>query len=322
MKLTNKDRSLSYGYRFFAIAWRYSRRAFLYSRRVFFYSRTVIFYCCTVIFYSSTVFSSHALFADERQPTAPQRIASFNICIDQLLWELVPHEHLVSLSYLTADPMWSAIAGEVQQMPLNHGLAEEIIPLRPDIVLAGDFDTPDAVNLLQRLGVNVVRLSLPRVLDDLAQQVITLGDLVGAKAEAANMAAHIQQELKNLADVPQGPRRLTAIWYSSNGVVIGDGTLENELMHLAGLRNLAAEKGLYGFNPLDLELLLAAKPDVLIIEESNAEAFSLAREYLSHPALENAHFTIIRLPAGLSGCAARVVGDVTGALKSALEQQH
>ncbi|MDO8344967.1 MAG: ABC transporter substrate-binding protein [Cellvibrio sp.] len=255
--------------------------------------------------------------------TPPQRIASLNICIDQLLWELVPHERLVSISYLTAHPMWSPIAAQVRGIPLNHGLAEEIVPLKPDVIFAGEFDAPEAVALLERLGNPVERLPLPRKLADINRQILQLGQLVGAKEKALAMTqknsaqvAELQVAARQAANTTQQP--LTAFWYSSNGVVIGDGTLEHELMLLAGLHNLAAERGMFGFNQLDLELLLSAKPQILIIEEGTAEAFSLAREYLAHPALSNAGFKIVRLPAGLSGCAASVLGDVAVALKQEL----
>lgn len=254
--------------------------------------------------------------------TPPQRIASLNICIDQLLWELVPHERLVSFSYLTADPMWSPIAGQVKGMPLNHGLAEEIVPLHPDIILAGEFDARDAINLLQRLGSRVERVALPRTLDDIHQQILQVGELAGVTEKAQQMSARIAQQLSALKITRQDPTPLTAFWYSSNGVVIGEGTLEHELMRFAGLRNLAAERGMYGFTPLDLELLLSAKPQILIVEESSSEAFSLAREYLEHPALATADFTLVRLPAGLSGCAASVVGEVAVALKQALKTEN
>lgn len=251
-------------------------------------------------------------------PTPPQRIASLNICIDQLLWELVPHERLVSISYLTANPMWSPIAAQVKGIPLNHGLAEEIVPLKPDIIFAGEFDAPDAIALLERLGNPVERLPLPRKLDDINTQILQLGELVGANAKALSMTQKSSAQVAELQAANKTQEPLTAFWYSSNGVVIGEGTLEHELMLLAGLRNLAAERGMFGFNQLDLELLLSAKPQILIIEEGSAEAFSLAREYLAHPALANAGFKIVRLPAGLSGCAASVLGDVAIALKQEL----
>lgn len=249
---------------------------------------------------------------------APQRIASMNICIDQLLWDLVAHERMVSISYLTASPVWSPIAEQVRGIPTNHGLAEEIVPLSPDLILAGEFDAASAVELLNRLGNTVTRLPLPRKLSDINEQIIQLGDLVGEGKKARAMAQQISAQVAELQATNEGHEPLTAFWYSSNGVVIGDGTLEHELMQLAGLRNLAAERGMHGFNQLDLELLLSAKPQILIIETSNAEGFSLAREYLAHPALENAGFKLVRLPTGLSGCATSVLGDVAIALKQEL----
>ncbi len=248
----------------------------------------------------------------------PGRIASINICIDQLLWELAPHERLVSFSYLTADPIWSPIANQVKGIALNHGLAEELVPLHPDIILAGEFDAPHAIDLLQKLGKRVERLPLPRTLGDINEQILQLANLVGAHEKAQHMVNNITAHIAGLQAANDGATPLTAFWYSSNGVVIGDGTLEHELMQLAGLRNLAAERGMFGFNQLDLELLLSAKPQILIVEENGDTAFSLAREYLSHPALRNADFNIVTLPAGLSGCAASVVADVAQVLKQEL----
>ncbi|HSC66270.1 MAG TPA: ABC transporter substrate-binding protein, partial [Cellvibrio sp.] len=186
----------------------------------------------------------------------PERIASLNICIDQLLWELVPHERLVSISYLTADPIWSPIAKQVQGMPLNHGLAEEIVPLRPDIIFAGEFDQRSPIELLQKLGKRVERLPLPRTLEDINVQIVQLAGMVGAQAKAQQMVEKINAQIAELKTASAGKTPLTAFWYSSNGVVIGDGTLEHEFMQLAGLRNLASERGMFGFNQLDLELLL------------------------------------------------------------------
>jgi iron complex transport system substrate-binding protein len=271
----------------------------------------------------------------QSQPkTPPQRIVSLNMCIDQLLWQLVPHERLSSLSYLSANPLWSPIADELKNsinnanltfkrgLILNHGLAEEIMPLQPDLILAGEYDARDALNLLQKLEQRVERLAIPEKLDDIQAQIIQLGELVGAESRAQHLVSEINSQLATLKSNGNQAEALTAFWYSSNGIVIGAGTLENELMHFAGLRNLAAEQGLYGFVPLDLELLLSAQPRLLIVEESNTEAFSLAREYLSHPALAAADFSVIELPGGLSGCAAAVVGDVALALQQGLKQEQ
>lgn len=254
----------------------------------------------------------------ETSLTVPQRIVSMNLCVDQLLWQLVPHERLVSISYLSAEPLWSPIAQQVQGMNLNHGLAEEIMPLHADKILVMPFDSPAAVQLLQRLGAPVASVMLPNNLAEIPQQILQLGNLVGAENTAQDLIADISQQFNKLDQLKQHTQARTAFWYSSNGVVIGGGTLEHELMTRAGLRNLAAEQGIDGFTPLDIELLIAAKPQLLIIEESSSEVFSLAREYLAHPALANQNMRIIRLPAGLSGCAATTVGEVADVLQREL----
>ena len=275
-----------------------------------------LFFLCAVIAQAQAQAQAQASGASSA--TTPQRIASLNICIDQLLWELVPHEHLVSISYLTASPMWSPIAEQVRGIPTNHGLAEEIVPLSPDLILAGEFDAATAIELLQKLDLRVERLPLPRTLSDINEQILQLAKLIGADAKAQQMVDKIDIQVAELIASNKGKTPLTAFWYSANGVVIGDGTLEHEFMQLAGLRNLAAERGMFGFNQLDLELLLSAKPQILIVEQGSDDAYSLAREYLAHPALQHADFKIIVLPAGLSGCAATVIGDVATQLKNSL----
>lgn len=247
-----------------------------------------------------------------------QRIASVNICNDLLLWSLVSHQRLVSLSYLTANPLWSPIAEEVGDIPVNHGLAEEIVPYKPDLVLAGEFDAAASVELLRRLNVRVERILLPRNLSDISKQIVQLANLVNANAQAELLINAINTQIAELKNLRSSHSPLRAYWYSSNGVVVGANTLEHELMTLAGLTNIAAEQGIIGFSPLNIELLLSAKPQLIIVEESNAGAYSRAREYLAHPALSHAGLQIIHLPAGLSGCAATTMVEVAQALQQQL----
>lgn len=254
---------------------------------------------------------SNVIFAEQPK----QRIVSMNLCIDQLLWELVDHQRIVSLSYLSSDTQWSPIASEVKLQHLNHALAEEIVPLNADLILAGEFDAPDAIQLLQKLNEPVARLKTPQSLKDIQQQWLDLGDLTGEKKSAQLFASQLQDEIQELMALANQQKRLRVLWYSLNGVVIGQGTLENELMDLAGLNNIAVEKNIVGFSPLDLELLLAAKPDALIMEESSSNHYSLAQEFLTHPALDQHKMKIIRLPAGFSSCSTSMVKDFTVAMK-------
>jgi iron complex transport system substrate-binding protein len=260
---------------------------------------------------------SNFVFADQPK----QRIASMNLCIDQLLWKLVDHKNIVSLSYLSADSQWSPIASEVKYYHHNHAMAEEIVPLNADLILAGEFDAPDAILLLQKLKQPVERLKTPQSLKDIQQQWLDLGALTGETKQAEIFSNQLQNEIQALGSLANQKIHLRVFWYSLNGVVIGQGTLENELMTLAGLQNIAAEKNISGFSPLDLELLLASKPDALIIEDANKDHYSLAQEFLTHPAMAQHQMKIIRLPAGFSSCSTSMVNDFTQAIKHYFAEQ-
>jgi iron complex transport system substrate-binding protein len=250
----------------------------------------------------------------------PQRIASLNMCIDQLLVKLVPKARIASVTYLSANPQLSTISDQLEGLHINHGLAEEIVPLNPDLIIAGDFGAVDAVVLLQRLGYTAERLPLPRTLDDISTHIENFGVLVGAQQAAVEMAQAIRAQLAEVdAQQLSFEQQTTAIWYSSNGVVAGGETLEHELMTRAGYRNLAAEHQRLGFAKFDLEELLVYAPEVIIVETGYAENFSLASEYLQHPALRK-RSRLVELPSALSVCTAPVVADALRALQNGVKQ--
>ena len=59
----------------------------------------------------------------------PRRIVSTNVCTDQLVLMLAERARIASISYLAADPTMSSMSREAVGLRVNHGLAEEIIPL-------------------------------------------------------------------------------------------------------------------------------------------------------------------------------------------------
>lgn len=258
----------------------------------------------------SLLLVSHLTFAQ----SAPQRIASLNLCIDQLLLAWVPKERIASVTYLSANPQLSTVAEQLNGVHINHGLAEELVPLQPDLIIAGEFGAADAVTLLQGFGYRVERIALPRTLDDIIVHIETLGELVGAQAQAAAMVRTIRAQLTALDAQQSASIKTTAIWYSPNGVVAGSDTLEHELLTRTGFRNLAAEQGIVSFAQMDLEQLVVAAPQVLIVEGGYVQAFSVAREYLQHPALTR-NSRVIELSAALSVCSAPVVADVLRTLR-------
>lgn len=240
--------------------------------------------------------------------TRPQRIVSINLCLDALLLRLVEPARINSLYYLSANPQFSSVAEQAKHFYLNRGLAEDIVPRNPDLIVSGDYTSAELKLLLAQLGLRVENLPLPRSLGDIAGHIRRLGQLTGNTIEAEAMAKEVEQTFARLDAQLPNLKPIPAYWYSSNGVVVGADTLENEIMARTGFHNLALDKKIVGFKQLDLESLILSKPKVIIVEASDVQAFSLAQEYVQHPALRSNGLRVIRLPTTLS-CIAPVAAD-------------
>src|SRR3569623_2131733 len=65
----------------------------------------------------------------------PLRVASLNLCTDEYLLLLAQPERVVSVSYLSQDPQKSALWKWAQHYRGNRGSIEDVLTLRPDLVL-------------------------------------------------------------------------------------------------------------------------------------------------------------------------------------------
>lgn len=228
-----------------------------------------------------------ALFLLIAMPAAaqPSRIVSINLCSDQLALMLAPRETILSVSYLAARADISMASDRIAGIPLNHGRVEEILPLAPDIVLAGRFTSRPTVFMLKRLGYAVLDQDISRSIADVRERVREAGRALGRAEEAEAAVAAMDDRLARLA-LPAGERRPTAIYYQPNGYTAGNDTLVSDVMAHAGLENLAARAGVRGHGRMPLETLVELQPEILIVDDRKPQAPALAYEMLRHPALK------------------------------------
>ncbi|HHW34710.1 MAG TPA: ABC transporter substrate-binding protein [Paracoccus solventivorans] len=212
----------------------------------------------------------------------PQRVVSMNLCTDQLAMLLAAPGQLVSVSYLAQDPQASTMVEQARAYPVNHGLAEEIYRLRPDLVLAGAYTTRATVAMLQRLGVPVAIFPPEADFDGIRGNLRRMGELLGREAEAEAQIAAFDHGLAALMDAPV--QRPTAALYYANSYTSGRDSLAGRIVEAAGLHNIAADAGLSGGGVLALEQLVLANPDLLIRGRRYAGR-SRAEEVLDHPAV-------------------------------------
>jgi iron complex transport system substrate-binding protein len=246
---------------------------------------------------------------------APQRIVSINLCTDQLAMLLVEPSRIKSLSFLAADPSSSAMAREGAAFHLNHGLAEEILPFDPDIVLAGPYAARPAVTMLRRLGYRVFELPLGRTLADVPHHIRLVARALGAEARGEELVRAFETRMAAIPPPPPGPRPVAAL-FAPNGITSGDDSLPAAVMEAAGFDNLAARHGMHGVGRFTLEAIAVARPDVLILGRLSVEYPSLAKATLDHPALRLSvpDSAVVGLPHHLWACATPHVAEAVARL--------
>ena len=227
---------------------------------------------------------------------APARVVSTNLCTDQLAMLIAAPGQLVSVSAVARDPVSSAMAREAAAYPVNHGAAEEIFLLSPDLVLGGEFMRPDTRATLERLGLRVETLPIETSFAQTRANILRIGALLGREERAAALAAEMDAGLEGERDgeldggreagraaSPPGARPTAALLYSG-GYTSGAGTLADEILERAGLDNIAARDGTQGLTRLPLERLVMEAPDLLVLGQNYGKP-ALAQEILRHPAV-------------------------------------
>lgn len=213
---------------------------------------------------------------------APGRVVSMNVCTDQLAMLIARPGQLHSVSWLAADPTISVLADDTGGLVLNHGLAEQIFLMKPDLVIAGTFSTRATVALLNRLGFRVEEFEPAASFDDIRANIARMGDLLGNPGRAADLIARFDADLAALNANPPSDRTL-ALYYANN-YTSGAGTLADAVVEASGLRHLGREMGYAGTVKLPLEMLVAAEPDLVAGRARDFGAPAKAQEGFRHPA--------------------------------------
>ncbi len=213
----------------------------------------------------------------------PKRVVSMNLCTDQLAMMLAAPGQLHSVSYLAIDPRGSAMAEEARNYRINHGLAEEIYLLQPDLVIAGSFSTHATIDMLEQLGIPVAVFKPAYGLDDVRDRIRQMGDVLGREENSQTLIADYNHRLDILQE--ETKYRPKAALYYANGYTSGDRTLAGQILTAAGFENVAAKAGYSTGGILPLEVLAMLQPEVLITGQRYPGA-SRSEEILDHPVLQ------------------------------------
>ena len=265
-----------------------------------------------------------AMFAGLSAPASAAtlpRIASMNVCTDQLLLPLADPEQILGLSRYARDDWQSWLAGDARRYPVLSGGAEDVLVLKPDVVVASSFDKRSTRELLKAQGLRVAEFSVPRNLDEVKAQIRRMGELVGhpdrAAAEIARLDAAMARARQAVSE-----RHISVLPLSRRGWVSGRDSLVSALLTETGLFNAAETLGIGSGGFASLEQIVQARPDFLLVSEAGDRAEDEGRAFLLHPALERFYPPSKRIviPERLTVCGGVMQADALDALVKELQR--
>src|SRR6056297_93647 len=210
------------------------------------------------------------------------RVVSVNVCTDQLVLLLAEPEQIVSLSPLSVDPRTSVMAQEAVNYSTNNAQSETIAMQNPDVVVAGAFNDPAFLRMLESISIEVETFPITSALSDIPDEIRKMGQVLDQSDKAEAIAAQFETDLARLP--PPAEDAPLAAFFLPNGFSLGAGTLSHDILVAGGARNLSVELGIQGNGTVSLEQVILHQPDLLIGAQPFG-GFSQSEEMATHPAL-------------------------------------
>lgn len=255
------------------------------------------------------------------QAAGPKAV-SINMCTDQLLLALADDDQILGLSPYARDPSMSWHAARATGFPRLSGLAEDVLPLKPALVLTATFVKPETRAMLSRAGLRIEEFDSANSIDEVRQQIRRAGTLLAQpdRAEAAIRRIDLAQEqMRSVTAV--SPMRVLPL--ARRGWVSGGRSLTTDMLEQSGLINLGGEAtGAIG-GRLALETIVALKPDRLLVTDRPDHADDQGTAFLRHPALERTAPATGRLaiPQAMTVCAGPMLADALERMAAELRQK-
>lgn len=225
-------------------------------------------------FYAALCFSLLAACSHEAPPTPPattQRLVTLAPNLTEMVFSAGAGAQLVGVVEYSDYP---EAAKSIQRIGDAFRLDEErLLALRPDVVLAWNTGTPQAViQRLRALGLRVVELDTNR-LAQLAQSIRDIGALAGTSSTADASAAAFEQRLAALREGhgSSAPLKVFVEVDRDPLFTINGQHLINEVIELCGGRNVFAALSNVAA-AVSVEAVIEANPQMIVASGSDEAA--------------------------------------------------
>lgn len=246
----------------------------------------------------------------------PRRVVSLDYCADQFVLALADRDQIAALSRGSRreDSYYRDRAAGIRQ---TRGTLEEVLALRPDLVVRNWGGPWDAEQVYARFGVPVLQVGDTPTFADARADLLDAANTLGQPARGEALARDLDARLERLRASARSTRP-PVVYLSAGGAIAGSGTMMDSIIAAAGGRNLRTEAS---WQVLPLERLVETPPALVALG-----FFDSRREHVNawspshHPALRRAleHARTVHLPPAAISCEAWYAIDAAEQIAAAL----
>ncbi|MGI9059396.1 MAG: ABC transporter substrate-binding protein [Ktedonobacteraceae bacterium] len=215
--------------------------------------------------------------------TAPQHIVSLTPSTSEMLGALHLANKVIGIDYYTNYPTTLTSSPKVSDANGKYNV-EQIVALKPDLVLSYGQDTKLYDSQLTNLGLHVVDLPSAN-LTQILQEILIVGRLTATQSTATGVVNQLQQQIKQIKSSVAGTTASTAMIELDDSTVgkpyvFGGGSFGDELLQDANAQNIFHNNTSGGgFPQVTDEAVISANPQYIIITEDPLYGGNVAAVY-------------------------------------------
>ncbi|MFW5918068.1 MAG: PGF-CTERM-anchored ABC transporter substrate-binding protein [Haloferacaceae archaeon] len=198
----------------------------------------------------------------------PERIVTLAPSASQVLWELGAQDRVVGMpvnqytSYLNGSEEKENVVGEEGQPQI-----ETILDREPDLVLAPNIISEDAVEQLREANLTVYRFESASSIDDVVNKTRLTGRLVGSNETATEVSARTAATAEAYRTGTADEDRPSVYYALGDGNTAGPETFIGDVIDAAGGDNIASAANISGYDTISPEVVVEEDPDWIVVPE-------------------------------------------------------
>lgn len=202
--------------------------------------------------------------------TPAQRIVSLAPSNTEILFELGAGSQVIARDDFSDYPE------EVKALPsittnLSDINIEQIVLLKPDLVLAAEINTPEQVKALEDVHITVFYLPNPENLEGLYKNLETVAKLTGRQEVAEKMIPSLRKRIQTVEDRLKDVETRPVVYVELDGTdpakpwTTGPGTFQALIIDMAGGKNAGDEMS-SEWAQISQEELIVKNPDFMLVD--------------------------------------------------------